>query len=501
MLKEDIIAIIGKVAERKVAQYQNYHNFLEQEFQRNKRRVNNPPAKKVQKPEHWDFDKKHNPFYVLKHKDKLGNAVFNKLINNQYEPFEPYIRQIEKPGSKKSRGVHVFQIPDEAVSNYFYSRLLSKNRHRFSSFSYAYRNDRNVHFAIRDIGLDIQASTRTFIAEFDFKDFFGSINHDYLRDQFNKNGFLISDFEKEVIEAFLRKMDNEKGLPQGTSLSLFLANLACWKLDKRLEKEGLRFARYADDTIIWSDNYNKISKCFDFINEFSREAGVEINLLKSEGISTLSKKGMPSELNSNKHYVEFLGYKLSNDNISIKPLSVNKIKRQISYILYKNLIQPLNGTELRSVKIPSNDEDADFVTAIMQIRRYLYGNLNEDLLRNYLNGSYKRLKFKGIMSFYPLLDDEDQLKGLDRWLISTILNCIKKRGNLLKQWGFNRQHQFPFNVDSTELLRQCRKRVIFTNKGLIEIPSFLRIYNAIKQNIITVGIEKTMNPNSNSYDY
>ncbi|WP_369361786.1 reverse transcriptase domain-containing protein [Priestia megaterium] len=501
MLKEDIINSIHDFAKKKVIQYENYHNYLELEFQRNQRRVKNPPSKIVKKPHHWEIDKKYNPYYVLKHYKKIGNTIFNKLINNKYEPYEPYINYVDKKGSNKKRAVYIYQIPDEAISHYFYKRLLSKNKHRFSSFSYAYRNDRNVHFAIEDIGLDIKASSRTFVAEFDFKDFFGSINHDYLINQFDKNGFLISEFEKKVIVSFLSNMKNNQGIPQGTSLSLFLANLACWKLDRDLEKEGLRFARYADDTIIWAEDYNKISKSFEFINEFSKEAGVEINLLKSEGISTLSKEGLPSELVSNKHYVEFLGYKLSSDNISIRPSSVNKIKREISYILYKNLIQPLNGPELRSVFIPGNNEDRDFVTAIMQVRRYLYGNLNENMLRNYLNGSFKKLNFKGIMSFYPLLDDEEQLKRLDRWLLSTIMNTLKKREKLLLEWGHYRSDQFPFNLNGHELLQECKKRKIKNKKGIMEIPSFLRIYHAIKQNVITVGIERTMNPNGKEYDY
>lgn len=501
MLKEDIINSIRDFAEKKVIQYENYHNYLELEFQRNKRRVKNPPKKVVKKPYHWEIDKKHNPYYVLKHYKKIGNTIFNKLINNEYKPHEPYINYVNKKGSNKKRAVYIYQIPDEAISNYFYKRLLSKNKHRFSSFSYAYRNDRNVHFAIKDIGLDIKSSSRTFVAEFDFKDFFGSINHDYLINQFSENGFLISEFEKNIIVSFLSNMKNNQGIPQGTSLSLFLANLACWKLDRDLEKEGLRFARYADDTIIWADDYNKISKSFEFINNFSKEAGVEINLLKSEGISTLSKEGLPSELVSNKHYVEFLGYKLSSDNISIRPSSINKIKKEISYILYKNLIQPLNGSNLRSVFIPSNNEDRDFVTAIMQVRRYLYGNLNENMLRNYLNGSFKKLNFKGIMSFYPLLDDEEQLKKLDKWLLSTIMNTLKKREKLLSKWGHHRSDQFPFNLNGHELLKECKKRKIKNKKGIMEIPSFLRIYHAIKQNVITVGIERTMNPDSKDYDY
>lgn len=501
MLKQDIINSIFEFAKKKVEQHENYHNSLELEYQRNKRRITNPPPKEVKIPVHWKVDRKHNPYYVLKHYKKIGTSIFNKLINGEYRPHQPYINYVDKKGGGK-REVYIFQIPDEAISNYFYKKLLSKNKHRFSSFSYAYRNDRNVHYAINDIGLDIKLSPRTFVAEFDFKDFFGSINHDYLFDQFNQNGFLISEFEKSIIKSFLVNMVEGKGIPQGTSLSLFLANIACWKLDKKLEKEGLRFARYADDTIIWADDYGKITKSFEIINIFSTEAGVKINALKSDGISILSKEGMPSELASYKHYVEFLGYKLSNEHISIKPSSVNKIKKQISYILYRNLIQPLNGETLKSVMIPGNDEDRDFVTAIMQIRRYLYGNLNERMLRNYLNnGSYKRLRFKGIMSFYPLLDDEDQLKYLDKWLISTILNTLKKRRKLLLKWGHLRDDQFPFNVNGNDLIQECKIRRIKGKKGIMEIPSFLRIYQAIRLNVITVGIERTMNPDSNAYDY
>lgn len=501
MLKDNLIETIKEVAERKAEKYQNYHNSLEIEHIRNKKRVKDAKKKEVKIPEHWAEDKKYNPFYVLKDPIKIGNSIFNKLVNEEYEPFAPYIKQVDKKGSSKKREVYIFQIPDEAVSNYFYKRLLAKNKHRFSSFSYAYRDDRNVHYAIKDIALDIRGSSRTFVAEFDFKDFFGSIDHSFLLEQFDENGFLISDFERNIIMSFLVKMREEKGIPQGTSLSLFLANLVCWKLDKKLEQEGLSFARYADDTIIWSNDYNKICKSFEFIQEFSKEAGVNINYAKSDGISILAKKEMPSEFESKKNNVEFLGYSLSADKISIKGSSVNKIKSRISFILYKNLIQPLNKDKLVSIKIPSDGKDKDFLTAILQIRRYLYGNLNEHMLKNYLNGSFKRLNFKGLMSFYPLIDDEEQLLELDRWLLSTIMNTIKRRNTLLKKWNLDRSNQFPFNVDGDTLLHQCKVKKINNVKGLMEIPSFLRIYRAIQESVMTVGIEKTMHPQSNDYDY
>ena len=501
MLKSELEETIKKIALRKIKEYEKYHNYLEAEYQRNIKRGLPVPEKEVKTPAEWAIDKKHNPYYVLKHLKQIANSIFNKIVEGSYKPFPPFIDEIEKKGSSKKRKIYKFQIPDEAMSNLIYSRLLFKNKHRFSSFSYAYRNDRNVHFAVNEIALDMKMSTRTFVAEFDFKDFFGSINHSYLIEQFDKNGFLISDFERDIILNFLGFMENDRGIPQGTSISLFLANLVCWKLDKKIEKEGLRFARYADDTIIWADSYEKINKSFEIIDGFSKETGVEVNLLKSDGISILAKKGIPTELNSRKHYLEFLGYQLSNDYTSIKNSSINKIKNHISEILYKNLIKPLNQPRLKSVRIPANNQDRDLLVAIIQIRRYLYGNLNDKLLRNYLSGDYKRLKFKGLMSFYPLIDDEEQLKNLDKWLISTILNALKKRRKLLLKHGHNRKHNFPFNVDAQGLIEVCKKSKINGIKGLMEIPSFLRIYHAIKQNVITVGIERTMHFNSSKYNY
>lgn len=501
MLLKEIESRIVQIAERKVKEFQKYHNNIDLINQRERRRIKNPITKKVKTPEEWDVDKKFNPFYVLKNKKQIARSIFEKIISGTYQPFTPYVKQIPKRNNSKTRPVHVYQIPDEAVSNYLYYRLLIKNKHRFSSFSYAYRYDRNVHYAIQDIALDIKENPRMFIAEFDFRDFFGSINHEYLYSQFNKNGFLISDFESDLIRKFLSQTPGGVGIAQGTSISLFLANLACWSLDKKLESEGLRFARYADDTVIWSESYQKICGSFDIIQGFSKETGVEINFDKSQGINLLSKEGLPSEFQSEKNTIEFLGYSISSDNISIKPSSVNNIKKHISYLLYKNLIQPLNSKPLQSVKIPNNDNDSDFVTAIMQIRRYLYGNLNENMLKNYLNGSYKRLNFKGMMSFYPLLDDEQQMKGLDRWLLSTILNALRKRNKLLIDHGHNRSYQFPFNVDKNSLLIECKRKKINGKKGLIEIPSFTRIYLAIKESVTVKGIEATMHPKSNEYSY
>jgi hypothetical protein len=304
----------------------------------------------------------------------------------------------------------------------------------------------------------------------------------------------------DIINAFLNSF-NGKGIPLGTSISLFLANVICWKLDRNLEDEGVRFARYADDTIIWSKDYSKISRAFEIINSFSQETGISINYKKSDGISLLQNKEIRSEFTNTKEFIEFLGYKISTSSISIKDRSIKKIQAQISYILYHNLIQPLKVNIVHPNNIPINGLDKNFLSAIMEIRRYLYGNLTEVTLKKYINGTYKVLTFKGIMSFYPLINDVEQLHSLDRWLISTIMNILRLRKNiLLQKSALFREDQFPFNVQKEELILKCKNTSISGKKGLLELPSFLRIYNAMQIGLKNEGIERVMNPQSGYYE-
>jgi len=496
-LEQQISNIIREEAEKLIARYHEYHNRIHLETERNEKRLgNSAPRKIIHTPDYWSFDRKFNPFYVKAKHKSIARSIANKIENRTYSPNKPYIKDVPKSDGGV-RKVSIYQIPDAAISKFFFNRLLSKNRHRFSSFSYAYRNDRNVHFAIQDISVDLQRNERTFLAEFDFSDFFGSISHEFLKEQFGENGFYISPEEIFVISSFLN--ERKVGIPQGTSISLFLANLICWKFDQSLEREGVKFSRYADDTIVWSPEYAKICNSFGLINKFSRDAGVKINPTKSEGISLLTKDGLPSEMVA-KTSLDFLGYCLSVGKVSIKEKSVKKIQKQVSYILYRNLIQPLKQKSLAGQTIPANDEDKNFLSAMCEIRRYMYGGLSKKQIKDFLSGRSKRIYFKGVMSFYPLVDDVEQLTKLDGWVLSVIYRALKLRCKLLANHGYCRSHSFPFNASRQALLDICAREVI-CGKNLLEIPSFLLIHKALQKGLVESGIERIMNPDSLNYDY
>ncbi|HFK5509424.1 RNA-dependent DNA polymerase [Elizabethkingia anophelis] len=494
ILIEDIIKISCQLKSR----FEKYHNNLHLWYERNSRNYVDYDPKRVKYPDEWNINNKYNPYYVLKRKKQIAKSVSKNILAGKYMPQPPHVKEIPKPNGG-TRSISIYQIQDSAVSYRIYKNLLIKNRHRFSSLTYAYRNDRNIHFAIQDIAHELSTVPRIFVAEFDFSDFFGSIDHEYLFKQLRTNGYLISEIEMKVINAFLK--DRKVGIPLGTSISLFLANVVCWRLDRQLEDEGIRFARYADDTIIWSKDYTKISKAFDIIANFSKEAKININYKKSDGISLLKRDDMPSEFYTSKEYIEFLGYKISTEKVSIKNKSVEKIKNHIAYLLYKSLIHPLKQTDINRTNLPMSGRDKNFLTALMEVRRYLYGNLTEITLKKYMNGTYKVLSFKGIMSFYPLINDVNQLKDLDEWLISTIMNILRLRRKLLlnafpNEFDFE---QIPFTMSKNQLLDYCKNTVIRGKKGLLEIPSFLRIHNALKLGLINEGIVRVMNPHSGYY--
>jgi len=155
---------------------------------------------------------------------------------------------------------------------------------------------------------------------------------------------------------------------------------------------------------------------------------------------------------------------------------------------------------LKNITYPNNDQDPALRAALYQIRCYLYGNLSELMLIKYRTGQIKNIKFNGLMSFFPLLDDVDQLKRLDGWLLSTLYRTILLRMRMLNKIGKGKTSQFPFTIKRTEMPARFRQHRD-VKRRTYQIPSFLRIYNAIRHGVASQGIASILNDESQSYNY
>lgn len=343
--------------------------------------------------------------------------------------------------------------------------------------------------------------------KFDFSKFFDQISHKYLLNSLGKNGFVHTNEEREVAEAFLRSSsapgenykvsqasERTRGIPQGTSISLLLANVACWELDRSLERIGVRFSRYADDTLIWSNSYSKIVDAFDEIRRHSDLMEVPINLQKSEGISLIVDR--PRGEIASKLSVDYLGYKVALSKVSIKRSRVANIKKKLSYLAYANLLQPLRHGVFNKKRLSTIDWD--YIVALSQIRRYLYGGLDDERLRKYIRGQLTKLNFRGLMSYYPLVTDSQQLAELDGWLIHVLQQCLHRREEL---WKAHDGTLLPGPMSGW--VEQIATLKIWTSStgGVFDlrVPSFQLINKAMQIAINRSGIGSVAHPFSTYY--
>ena len=160
--------------------------------------------------------------------------------------------------------------------------------------------------AIQYASTELRGIPRAFIAEYDFSKFFDNISHDYLWRVISDQNFLLTPTEEAVVRAILAAPSlpagsyvksggppRDRGVPQGTSVSLFLANIAAWELDRALERLGVSFVRYADDTLIWSADYAQTCRAAEALHVMSERIGAPLNFKKSGGIRLLTASGLP----------------------------------------------------------------------------------------------------------------------------------------------------------------------------------------------------------------
>jgi hypothetical protein len=292
--------------------------------------------------------------------------------------------------------------------------------------------------------------------QFDFSEYFDSIKHEYLNFIMEQNIFVMSPTEKFIIQEFLEhkfaaltEYDNgtfkrrDVGTPQGCSLSLFLSNIAAHELDKQLEKINGAFVRFADDIVCVTYDHDDALGVVQHFRQHCRYSGISINYDKSPGIALLcpASTGDRRVAFVNAGDVgrikllddfDYIGHKFTRDHVKLSSKGIKRIKRKISSLIYIHLLQnPRSRQKFSKDRVGTSFYDWDLVTCINEIRRYINGGLKEEQLSGFLEKNVRIRKFKGLMSFYPLVTSIDQFSALDGWLVSVLRRAIKERCKIL----------------------------------------------------------------------
>jgi hypothetical protein len=339
------------------------------------------------------------------------------------------------------------------------------------------------------------------VLEYDFKQYFDNISHKYLLETM-KNLLKVSPRERSMIQSFFalkcakdiesytagnfRSSYVGKGVPQGSSISLFLANVACLELDRELELQGAVFARYADDTVILCDDYNKANACANLMLNHRKRCLTPINLKKSSGISLLTEHER-AEIECKTEF-DFLGHSISQNGLSLSIKTQKRIKRRISKIIFQHLLLHPKRGNLSQTRIRKNGTDWDMVTCINEIRDYLYGGLSEARITECLNNKSEPIKLnRCVLSFYPLVDNPEIFKELDGWLVNVLSRAQKMRRLILLS-------QFP---NYTAYLRdELINGTWYISRipNETKLPSFFKSWQYVRKCLNIYGIQAFPNP-------
>ena len=230
---------------------------------------------------------------------------------------------ISKMHSRKKRVVYIYPPAENTVMKLLTWLLLRKYDDLFTDGLYSFRPGRSAKDAIRHLTRMKNAGS-AWAYKVDIHNYFNSVPvgrflpklENVLADDPELFRFLRRLLEEPEVLENGQPVTDEKGIMAGTPVASFYANLYLRELDEAFAQDGIPYARYSDDIIVFADSREEVLRRAERIRNFLAEAGLTVNPDKEQLFAP--EEGW-----------NFLGFSYREGTVDIAAVTVAKLKAKM----------------------------------------------------------------------------------------------------------------------------------------------------------------------------